>query len=380
MAKYEAALGKEGMEAVLRIRDRIAGKEGGKRDVYMCHGFCELGALRLVPVLRDMRDFLVANPGEVIIIVIQDESVKPQDIERCFKESGLVDFVYRGAAKPPWPTLRQMVETDQRVLVMAENNSEGVPWYHPAFEVLQETPYGFKDPSEFSNRPNRGGTGGSLLLMNHWIESVPSPKPSDAAIVNAHDALMKRIRAFQRERGRLPNLVAVDFYGTGDLIAVARELNEAPRSRLLAAEQEAHADARRPVEVGRVHELHAGRELAERLHLRAEHELDAQWCAHGEEEVFLVVERQRDVAAGPEVPGQLAVAALELLLDHPLVQRCVEEIAAPGDAQGHVVHPRAQAGVAGIAEHGADRGLGSGGRGHARRQQGGREEDADSSH
>jgi len=229
MAKYEAALGKEGMEAVLRIRDRIAGKEGGKRDVYMCHGFCELGALRLVPVLRDMRDFLVANPGEVIIIVIQDESVKPHDIERCFKESGLVDFVYRGAAKPPWPTLRQMVETDQRVLVMAENDSEGVPWYHPAFEVLQETPYGFKDPSEFSNRPNRGGTGGSLLLMNHWIESVPSPKPSDAAIVNAHDALMKRIRAFQRERGRLPNLVAVDFYGTGDLIAVARELNEAPR-------------------------------------------------------------------------------------------------------------------------------------------------------
>jgi len=122
-----------------------------------------------------------------------------------------------------------MVESDQRVLVMAENQSAGVPWYHPAFEVLQETPYGFKDPSEFSNRPNRGGTGGSLLLMNHWIESVPSPKPSDAAIVNAHDALMKRIRAFQRERGRLPNLVAVDFYGTGDLIAVARELNEAPR-------------------------------------------------------------------------------------------------------------------------------------------------------
>ena len=229
MAKYEKALGKEGMEAVLRIRDRIAGKEGGKRDVYMCHGFCELGALRLVPVLHDIHDFLVANPGEVIVIVIQDESVTPQDIERCFKESELIDFVYRGPAKPPWPTLREMVESDQRVLVMAENQSAGVPWYHPAFEVLQETPYGFQDPSEFSNRPNRGGTAGSLLLMNHWIESVPAPKPSNAAIVNAHDALMKRIRAFRRARGRLPNLVAVDFYATGDLIAVVRELNEAPR-------------------------------------------------------------------------------------------------------------------------------------------------------
>ena len=229
MAKYDAALGKEGMEAVLRIRDRIAGQEHGARDVYMCHGFCELGALRLVPVLRHVRDFLVANPGEVLIFVVQDESVLPKDIERCFQESGLIDFVYRGPAKPPWPTLREMVDTDQRVLVMAENETAGVDWYHPAFEVLQETPYTFRDPSEFSNRPNRGGTSGSLLLMNHWIESTPSPKPSNAAIVNARDALLRRIRAFRRERGRLPNLVAVDFYATGDLISVVRELNEAPR-------------------------------------------------------------------------------------------------------------------------------------------------------
>jgi len=231
MTKYEKALGKEGMAAVLRIRDRMAGEKEGERDVYMCHGFCELGALKLVPVLRGVRDFLVANPGEVLILVIQDESVTPQDVERCFQESGLIDFVYRGPARPPWPTLREMVESDQRVLVMAENASEGVDWYHPAFEVMQETPYTFHDPSEFSNRPNRGGTGGSLLLMNHWIETTPMPKPSNAAIVNAHDALLARIDAFRRERGRLPNVVAVDFYGTGDLVQVVRELNARPGDR-----------------------------------------------------------------------------------------------------------------------------------------------------
>jgi hypothetical protein len=124
-----------------------------------------------------------------------------------------------------------MVESDQRVLVMAENVSAGVDWYHPAFEVLQETPYRFHDPSEFSNQPNRGGTGGSLLLLNHWIETTPLPKPSNAAIVNAHDALMARIRACRRERGRIPNLVAVDFYATGDLVQVVRELNEQPLPR-----------------------------------------------------------------------------------------------------------------------------------------------------
>jgi hypothetical protein len=228
MAKYEAEVGKEGVEAALRMRDRMRGEPTGERDVYLCHGFCELGALKLVPSLREMRDFLVQNPGEVLIIVIQDESVSPQDVERCFQESGLIDFVYRGPARPPWPTLREMAETDQRVLVLAENDWKGVDWYHPAFEVMQETPYGFRDTTEFSNRPNRGGEGGSLLLMNHWIETTPMPKPSNAEIVNAKRALEKRIRAFERQRGRVPNLVAVDFYGTGDLMEVVKELNARP--------------------------------------------------------------------------------------------------------------------------------------------------------
>jgi hypothetical protein len=119
----------------------------------------------------------------------------------------------------------ELVETDQRVIVMAENDTTGVSWYHPAFEVCQETPYGFRDTTQFSNQPNRGGTGGSLLLMNHWIETVPAPKPSNAAIVNSRRFLMQRIQSFQRQRGRVPNIVAVDFYNVGDLIDVARELN-----------------------------------------------------------------------------------------------------------------------------------------------------------
>jgi len=228
MAQYESAVGKEGMEAAVRIRDRLSKEKPGPQDVYLCHGFCELGAERLIPVLRQMRDFLVTNPGEVLMICIQDEGVTPQDVDRCFHESGLIDFVYRGPAHAPWPTLREMVESDQRVLVTAEHHSEGVDWYHPAFEVMQETPYEFHDPSQFSNQPNRGGTSGSLYLLNHWIETVPAPKPSNAEIVNSRDALLTRIRGFERERGHIPNFVAVDFYKVGDLIPVVRELNERP--------------------------------------------------------------------------------------------------------------------------------------------------------
>jgi hypothetical protein len=223
--KYEAALGKEGVEAAMRIRERLMGEEEGERDVYLCHGFCELGDTRFVASLEEMRGFLVENPNEIVIIVIQDEGVTPADVAACFAKSGLEKFVYRGSVKPPWPTLREMIASDERVIVFAENNAEGVEWYHAIPGTIQETPYGFKDPSEFSNKPNRGGKNGSLLLMNHWIETTPAPLPSNAEIVNAYDFLLKRARACRKERGMVPNFIAVDFYRSGDLIGVVSTMN-----------------------------------------------------------------------------------------------------------------------------------------------------------
>lgn len=224
-AKYEASLGKAGIEAAMRIRDRLVGEASGEQGVYMGHGFCEIGATPFVEALESMKDFLVRNPNEVLIMVIQDEGVTPSDVAVCFEKSGLVDFVYRGAVAPPWPTLAEMVARNERVVVLAENHAEGVPWYHLMSGVLQETPYRFKTPEQFSNAPNRGGKEGSLLLMNHWIESAPASLPSNAEIVNSYEFLLQRARACRRERGMLPNLVAVDFYQTGDLFTVCRSLN-----------------------------------------------------------------------------------------------------------------------------------------------------------
>ena len=64
-----------------------------------------------------------------------------------------------------------------------------------------------------------------MFLVNHWIETTPAPRPSNAAVVNAYDFLLARARRCQRERGHLPNIIAVDFYGTGDLLRVAGKLN-----------------------------------------------------------------------------------------------------------------------------------------------------------
>ena len=56
-------LGAPAVDAALRIRGRLAGERAGQREIFLCHGFCELGAITLASALKDLRSFLVSHPG-----------------------------------------------------------------------------------------------------------------------------------------------------------------------------------------------------------------------------------------------------------------------------------------------------------------------------
>ena len=224
-AEAERVLGPEGTAAAMRIRDRLVGGEEGARGLYLCHGFCELGAIPLAEALGAIRDFLVRHPNEIVLLVIEDY-VEPAELARAFETSGLASLAYRGRPDDGWPTLRELIARDERVVALIESGRPGVPWLLPAFAVMQETPFRFPTAADtLSCAPNRGGTTGSLLQLNHWIETTPAPRPSNAAVVNAFDALVERARRCEQARGRRPNVIAVDFYRTGDVLRAVRALN-----------------------------------------------------------------------------------------------------------------------------------------------------------
>ena len=222
--KIEQALGPEATAAAVRIRNQLVGGEEGPSGIYFCHGFCELGAYPVAPTMKEIHDFLVANPGEVVMLVVEDY-IEPADLASLFTEAGLDRFGHTGRANGPWPMLRQLVDLDQRLIVFTESGRGGAPWLLPAFDAFQETPYSFKTAEDFSCKPNRGGTAGSLFQINHWLETTPAPRPTNAEIVNAYDFLLQRARACQKERRHVPNVIAVDFYNIGDVVGVARTLN-----------------------------------------------------------------------------------------------------------------------------------------------------------
>src|SRR5262249_22173718 len=171
-----------------------------------------------------LQAFLAANPSEVVILVIEDH-VPPAEIAGAFEASGIDTLAFRGPPGPPWPTLAELAASGGRVVTFLESGRPGVDWLFPAFATIEETPYRFLAPSQFSCAANRGVPEASLFQINHWIETAPAPRPSNAAVVNARAFLIDRARRCAEERHHLPNIIAVDFYRTGDLFGVVRTLN-----------------------------------------------------------------------------------------------------------------------------------------------------------
>lgn len=229
-AVKQDGLSQASYEAALRLRERAGFQGTGTRGLYLCHTFCELGATPLGDALKDIHDFLVMHPEQVVVAINQDH-VTPADFVKAVGDAGLARYAFTPPSGSSWPTLRTMIDDDHRLVILAENEAGAAPWYQLAFRSLvQETPHAFSRPSQLADtaascRDSRGPADAPLFLVNNWVTTDPTPRPSNAEKVNAYAALLARARACQRLRGRLPNLIAVDFYRRGRLLQVADTLN-----------------------------------------------------------------------------------------------------------------------------------------------------------
>ena len=192
----------------------------GPESVYLCHGYCEIGAIDAVAELQILRDWLEERPREVVVLIVQDET-EPEDTAAIFVAAGFEDLVLTQPLDEPLPTLGEMIDTGRRVFVMVENSGDGIDWLHPAFEFSQETPFSFASADEFSCDANRGEPDSPLFVVNHFITLA---NPANQTI-NDFDPLLTRAEQCRNERGQQPNLLSVDFVGQGDVMAVVDRLN-----------------------------------------------------------------------------------------------------------------------------------------------------------
>jgi len=228
LLSIENTVGPELTAQALEFR-RIVGPPDGdaRQDVWLCHNFCELGALPARDTLVTFRRFLERNPTEVLVFIVQDE-LPAARFRTVLREAGLDRYLATIDWSRPLPTLGALVSSGERLVVGLENGDLG-PTIPNAFAdgMIQEVPYNYRSVEELvapdSCRPWRGRPDAPLFQFNHWVTPASL---SASRVANTEAVLGTRAERCRDERGLLPNLVAVDFYERGDLFGVVDLLNE----------------------------------------------------------------------------------------------------------------------------------------------------------
>jgi hypothetical protein len=202
-----------------------APRPGTPTDVYMCHGFCELGAIRFSTVADQIKRFLDENPHEVLAIVFEDHLATAR-LTDAMDASGLAPMLLPVDARQPLPTLGAMIASGHRMFATLENG-DGGPTLSNAFTgLVEETPFTFVRPSALrsarSCAANRGDDSAPVFQFNHWLTP---PQRVTADVVNSRALLGGRVEHCEVARGRGPTLVAVDFVERGALLSVVDDLN-----------------------------------------------------------------------------------------------------------------------------------------------------------
>ncbi len=192
-------------------------------ELLLCHGYCVFGSQPLVEGLAEIRTFLDGAPHEVVSLIFE-AYIDADATAAAFAESGLLAYVHAHDPDAPWPTLGELIDRGERLVVFTDLDGGILPWYLDVWQYAFETPFDVARADEFSCSTNRGSPDSDLFILNHFVTDLVASETA-AAEVNANPFLIERARQCQAELQHLPNFVTVDFYSLGDVFAAVDALN-----------------------------------------------------------------------------------------------------------------------------------------------------------
>lgn len=212
---------------VYQLRDGIRGLMLDtylhENEPYLCHANCDVGKKKMVEALTEIRVFLEQNPHEVVTLILESY-LSAEQTQKAFQSSGLLAMTHTQSQGQDWPTLRTMIERNQRVVVLTDQGGGTYPWYHDMWKMAWDTRWKNSSVQDFSCKPDRGNTKNPLWILNHFLGN-PLPSPKLAKEANSNPFFVQRVLQCKKEAGQLPNFITIDFHQEGDILAVVRTLN-----------------------------------------------------------------------------------------------------------------------------------------------------------
>jgi len=199
--------------------------------IHLCHTKCSnpmyLDAGNAVEILQTITNFIQQNPNEVITIFIENYNgnIPAYQISEIFTSSGLIKYVYTPTTPGEWPTLGEMIDAQQNVVVFTDKLFDpAYPWYLSLDEYVTYTNY-VSLQNEDWNCDIYGGSGNLLLLyhMKH-VQILDKGYIPDTTIIDKTNSF-DVINEHAQHCSKRVSFVAVDYYNHGDIMEYITLLN-----------------------------------------------------------------------------------------------------------------------------------------------------------
>jgi len=192
------------------------------------HSIIALGYIPLSDIFNDLKTFLDNNPNEVATIILECY-VTANEIEDEINQSGLSSYLYTHNNSIGWPTLQNMIDNNNRLVIFSDVDDAGSSqnWYHYVWNYAVETHYSVGTINDFTCDFNRGNPSNDLFIFNHFVTdaNLGYGLYTESNDVNANPFFINRALDCQTQTNKFPNFVTVDYYELGDGLDVVDELN-----------------------------------------------------------------------------------------------------------------------------------------------------------
>ncbi|KAF9033610.1 PLC-like phosphodiesterase [Panaeolus papilionaceus] len=204
-----------------------------------CHTSCALFDGGLVSdYLKKVKTFLDANPYEVFTFIFTnpDRQSIPGVWKPAFDNAGITPLAYVPPSRPmkrdDWPTLRELIDTNKRVIVFLDEGADGrdggvVDFILPQFQMVWEDPFSPTDasfPCSIQRTAGPLSNDDHMHLINHNLnrniipigdgvlvsDFVNAPKTNSESSILAHANGCAPL-----SQGRAPNFVLLDYIDIG---------------------------------------------------------------------------------------------------------------------------------------------------------------------
>lgn len=192
------------------------------------HSMFMLGTIPLIDLFNNIKSFLDNNPNEVMTIILESY-VSANDIEDIVNQSGLNNYLYTHNNSLGWPTLQNMIDNDNRLVIFTDEDdaSSSQLWYHYVWDYAVETHYSVNTINDFNCSFNRGDPINDLFILNHFVTdaTLGYGLHTESMAVNSNPFFIGRAIDCYTQTNKFPNFVTVDFYELGDGLDVVNQLN-----------------------------------------------------------------------------------------------------------------------------------------------------------